>query len=147
MEVIVSKSVTNINSPQLRLEAYLDLVELISEAYVEKADPTSSYLTITAEIDGIPEEKYFGSKSVNEIREYLNQAKIIEIESSIPSSFIIGNRLWHMKGEGIVMYGTEVSLSCSNLDTDEVRNLKKIVKESSKDYAIEIDNKRVYGES
>ena len=147
MEAVVSKRVTNIDNPHLRLEAYLDIAELISDAYGEKVNPRSSYLAITAERENIPEEKYFGSEPVEELREYLKQVKIIEIESSIPSSFVIGSRLWHTKGEGVVMYGTEVSLSCANLDADEVRNLQKLVMKSSKDYAIEYAGKKIHGES
>jgi hypothetical protein len=147
METVVSKRVTDINNPHIRLGAYLDLVELISGAYGDKANPRSSYLTITAERDEIPENEYLGNQPVGEIREYLKQVKIIDIESSIPSTFVIGNRLWLTKGEGVVMYGVEVSLSCPNLETDEVRDLQKLVRKSSKDYAIEFAGKRIYGES
>jgi len=147
MEIVVSKRVTNIKNPQLRLEAYLDLVELISYAYGENAGPMSSYLIITAEREEIPEEKYLGNQPVEKIREYLKQVKVIGIESSIPVSFDISSRLWYTKGEGVVMYGREVSLSCPNLDTDEIMNLQKLVKKSSNDYVIEIAGKRIYGGS
>ena len=147
MEAAVSKIVANINDPHARMEAYLDLVELISQAYGEKASPKSSYLSITVERENVPEDKYLGSQSLPEIREYLRQVKVIKIESSIPASFLIGGRLWHTKGEGVVMYGDEVSLACSNLDPEEVRNLQELVKKSSKGYAIEFIGKRIRGES
>lgn len=146
MEAVVSKRVTKIGNAHLRLEAYLDLVELISSAYGEKANPRSSYLMITAEREKIPEEKYFGSESLAEIREYLQQVKVTWIESSIPGSFMIGDRLWFTKGEGVEAFGVEVSLSCSNLDSDEARNLQKLVMKSSKDFAIEYIGKRIRGE-
>jgi hypothetical protein len=147
MEAAVSKIVTNISDPHARIEAYLDLVELISQAYGEKASPRSSYLLITVEREEVPEDKYLGSQSLQEIREYLRQVKVIKIESSIPISFLIGGRLWHTKGEGVVVYGEEVSLVCSNLDPEEVRNLQEVVRKSSKDYAIEFIGKRISGES
>lgn len=147
MEATVSKIVANINDPHARMEAYLDLVELISQAYGEKASPKSSYLTITVEKEEIPEDKYLGSQSVQEIREYLRQVKVINIEYSIPASFLIGGRLWHTKGEGLVMYGDEIILACSNLDPQEVRNLQEVVRKSSKDYAIEFIGKRISGEN
>jgi hypothetical protein len=147
MEAAVSKIVTNINDPHARMEAYLDLVELISQAYGEKASPKSSYLMVTVEKEEVPEDKYLGSQSLSEIREYLGQVKVIEIESSIPASFLIGGRLWHTKGEGVVVYGQEVSLVCPNLDPEEVWNLQEVVRKSSKDYAIEIVGKRISGES
>jgi len=147
MEAAVSKIVTNINDPHARMEAYLDLVELVSQAYGEKASPRSSYLLITVEREEVPEDKYLGSQSLPEIREYLRQVKVIKIESSIPISFLIGGRLWHTKGEGVVIYGQEVSLGCSNLEPVEVRNLQEVVRKSSKDYAIEFVGKRISGES
>jgi len=148
MEVAVSKRVTRIEDPHLRLEAYLDIVELISNTYGEKAaDPRSSYLAITAERENIPEEKYFSSEPVEEVREYLKQSKVTWIESSIPGSFMIADRLWHIKGEGVVMFGVEVSLSCDNLNTDEIRNLQKLVMKSSREYAIESAGKKIHGES
>ena len=146
MEAVVSKRAANINNPHVRMEAYLDLVELISQAYEEKAVPRSSYLAITAEKEGVPEDKYLGSQPVQEIREYLKQVKVIKIEDSIPSSFLIGGRLWHTRGEGVVIYGEEVSLACSNLDPEEVRNLQGLVRKSLKDYAIEFIGKRICGE-
>jgi hypothetical protein len=76
----------------------------------------------------------------------LEQVKVIGIESSIPGSFMIAGRLWLTKGEGVTMIGVEVSLSCANLDADEVRNLQKLVMKSSKDYAIEFAGKKIYGE-
>jgi hypothetical protein len=147
MEAAVSKIVTKISDPHARMEAYLDLVELISRAYGEKASPKSSYVAITVERENVPEDKYLGSQSLPEIREFLKQVKVIKIEYSIPLSFLIGSRLWHSKGEGVVMYGDEVSLTCSNLDPEEVRNLQELVRNSSKDYAIEFIGKRISGES
>jgi len=146
MEVVVGKRVTNINDPHLRLEAYLDLVELVSGAYGDKANPSASYLTITAEKEGMTEKEYLGGRPVGEIREYLKQARIIEIEYSIPSSFVIGGRVWHTRGEGVVIYGEEVNLSCSNLDAEEVRNVQELVRKSSNDFAIEFLDKRIRGE-
>lgn len=146
MEAVVSKRVTRIGNPHLRLEAYLDIVEFISNTYGEKADPRSSYLLITAERENIPEEKYFGNEPVEEVREYLKQVKVIGIESSFPGSFMIAGRLWLIKGEGVAMIGVEVSLSCANLGADEVRNLQKLVMKSTKDYAIEFAGKKIYGE-
>jgi hypothetical protein len=147
MEAAVSKIVTNINDPHARMEAYLGLVELISQAYGEKASPRSSYLLVTVEREEVPEDKYLGSQSLPEIQDYLRQVKVIKIESSIPASFLIGGRLWHTKGEGVVVYGQEVSLACSNLDPEEVWNLQEVVRKSSKDYAIEFVGKRISGES
>lgn len=147
MEIVVNKRVANINNPHLRLEAYLDMVELISNVYGEKAYPEASYLNVTAEREKIPEENYLGGKPVEEVREYLKQVQITEIESSIPSSFKIGDQLWHTKGEGVAMYGVEVSLSCSTLDVDEQRNLQKLVMKSSREYTIEFAGQRIRGES
>jgi hypothetical protein len=146
MEAVVSKKVARIGDPHLRIEAYLDIVEFISNVYGEKANPRSSYLVITAERENIPEENYFGSEPIEEVRKYLEQVKVIGIESSIPGSFMIAGRLWLTKGEGVTMIGVEVSLSCANLDADEVRNLQKLVMKSSKDYAIEFAGKKIYGE-
>lgn len=146
MEALVSKRVADINDPHLRLEAYLKLVELISQAYGEKANPGSNYLMVTAEREGVPEKKYLGNKGIKEIREYLKQVKVTELECTIPGSFAVGRKLWHMRGEGVVMYGEEVSLGCSNLSPEEVRVLQKQVKESSKEYSIEFAGKRICGE-
>lgn len=147
MEAIVSKRVKNISNPHMRLGAYLDLVELISGSYGEKANPQTNYLVVTAESDGIPEEKHFGIQPLEDILEYLKQVKIIGIEHSIPGSFSIGSRLWYLKGEGVTMYGNEVGLFCYDIDSDRLRDLQKLVKNSSKEYAIEFAGKRIYGES
>ncbi len=146
MEATISRRVANINDPHLRLEAYLDLVELISRAYGERANPRASYLTVTAEKEGIPEKEYLGSQPADKLREYLKRAKITEIEYSIPGSFTVGNRLWYMQGEGVVMYGEEVNLTCSNLEPEEVRKLQEQVKRATKDYAIQFAGKRICGE-
>ena len=146
MEVVVSKKVTRIDDPHLRLEAYLDIVELISKVYGEKADPRSSYLLINAVRENIPEEKYFGSEPVEEVREYLKQSKVTWIESSFPGSFMVGDWLWQLKGEGVVMFGVEVGLSCTNLNADEIRNLQKLVIKSSSEYAIEVAGRKIRGE-
>lgn len=146
MEAIVSKKVANINDPHLRLEAYLNLVELISRAYGEKADARTSYLMVTAEKEGIPEKKYLGSQPVSELREYLKRFRVTEIEYNVPCSFTVGGRLWYMQDEGVVMYGEEVSLICSNLTPDEVTKIQEQVRKSSKDYAIEFAEKRITGE-
>ncbi len=147
MEAIVTKRVADINDPHLRLEAYLDLVELISRAYGEKADARASYLMVTAEKEGIPEKKYLGNQPVKELREYLKHFRVTEIEYNVPCSFTISGRLWHVQDEGVVMYGEEVSLICSNLTPEEVVRIQEQVKKSSKDYAMEFAEKRITGES
>jgi len=70
MEAVVSKRVSKINNPQVRLGSYLDIVELIAGIYGEKANPQSNYLVVTAENEGIPEKKYFNIQAVEKIREY-----------------------------------------------------------------------------
>jgi len=52
-----------------------------------------------------------------------------------------------MQDEGVVMYGEEVSLICSNLTPEEVVRIQEQVKKSSKDYAMEFAEKRITGES
>lgn len=146
MEAIVSKKVKKISDPHVRLEAYMDLVELISGVYSETANPQSNYVVVTAESEEITEKKYFGNQPLDEIKEYLKQVKITGIENSIPGSFVIGSRLWYMKGEGVTMFGTEVSLFCYDIDADELRILQKLVRKSPRDYIVEFAGKRIYGE-
>ena len=127
------------------MEAYLDIAGIISAAYGDREKPQSNYLVITADRDGIPEERYFGIEPLDEIREYLNQVKITHIENSIPGSFVISDKLWNIKGEGVAMFGREVSLFCYNLDSGELRDLLELVKNSSSDYSIEFAGKKIRG--
>ena len=59
---------------------------------------------------------------------------------------MVGDWLWQLKGEGVVMFGVEVGLSCTNLNADEIRNLQKLVIKSSSEYAIEVAGRKIRGE-
>jgi len=147
MEAVISKKVSNIKDAHIRLNAYLDIVELISNSFEPKTEPKSSYLMVTAEKDGIPEGKYLGNKGIEEIREYLKEVKITGIEYSIPGSFLIHNKLWYIQGEGPAMFWNEVSLVCSTLSPEEVVKLKEQVVKSSKDFSIQFGGKKFTGEA
>ena len=72
----------------------------------------------------------------------------MEIESSIPGSFIAGDKLWRTEGEGLLMSANiYVTVMADQLDAEEARKLKECIEGLSADYYIEFDGKRFSGKS
>ena len=147
MKVVVGKKIPEMGDPHKRLEAYIDIMEKISETYGTQSQ--ASYLKVKGERDGIPEGRDFLNQPLLEVKRYLQYVHITGLEYTIPGTFTVGNRLWRTEGEGPLIGFTrfDVGVVADALDTEEVRKLKESIEALSEDYYIEFDGKKFTGKA